>query len=148
MIDISGIDKAYLIKMFFMHALQHRAKTTSKFFSVMTLPEDKRDAYLDNKMKEVQTKLNDGVTYFDYLDSISLHLDVSGDKLDPKMFDRDYGDGAAKEVVALTRHMMFISRQLREAFPYNSDEDRTPSDVTPDTDNEPKSSWADYCVIL
>ncbi|WP_461521565.1 hypothetical protein [Porticoccus sp.] len=38
-------------------------------------------------------------TYFDYLKGRVMKIDLSGDKLDPQLYDRDNGQGAAASAI-------------------------------------------------
>lgn len=38
-------------------------------------------------------------TYFDYLDGRVMKIDLSGDELNPRLYDRDLGNGAAYEAI-------------------------------------------------
>lgn len=40
-----------------------------------------------------------GQTYFDYLKGRVMKVDLSGDELDPWLYDRDNGQGAAQRVI-------------------------------------------------
>lgn len=44
---------------------------------------------------EAQELLDSGQTYFDYLKGRVMKVDLSGDKLNPFLYDRDNGQGAA-----------------------------------------------------
>lgn len=44
---------------------------------------------------EAQAILDDGCTHFDYLNGRVMKIDLSGDELDPRLYDRDNGPGAA-----------------------------------------------------
>mgnify|MGYP001587776967 CR=1 FL=1 len=48
---------------------------------------------------EAQTLL-DQTTYFDYLHGRVMKVDLSGDTLDPWLYDRDLGTGAAARAIA------------------------------------------------
>jgi len=43
---------------------------------------------------------NPGPHYFDYVKGRVLKVDLSGDTLDPSLYDRDNGPGAAREALA------------------------------------------------
>jgi hypothetical protein len=45
--------------------------------------------------QEAQTILDQGQTYFDYLKGRVMKIDLSGDTLTPRLYDRDNGQGAA-----------------------------------------------------
>lgn len=44
---------------------------------------------------EAQAILDSGQTYFDYLKGRVMKVDLSGDELDPWLYDRENGQGAA-----------------------------------------------------
>ena len=53
----------------------------------------------DMTTEEAQSLLDDGHTYFDYLRGKVMKIDLSGDELDPRLYDRDNGDGAAEAAI-------------------------------------------------
>lgn len=46
--------------------------------------------------EEAQEILDSGQTYFDYLKGRVMKIDISGDSLDPRLYDRDNEYGAAQ----------------------------------------------------
>ncbi len=87
MIDLSKKDKAeVLVKLYNaskpqgMGLLHYKAKDMTK--------------------QEAQTLLDQGQSYFDYLNGRVLKIDLSGDTLDPWLYDRDNGQGAAEKALA------------------------------------------------
>lgn len=48
---------------------------------------------------EAQALLDSGQTYFDYLKGRVMKVDLSGDTLDPRLYDRDNGPGAAEQAI-------------------------------------------------
>ncbi len=42
-------------------------------------------------------------TYFDYLAGRVMKIDLSGDELDPRLYDRDLGQGAAERTIDALR---------------------------------------------
>lgn len=48
---------------------------------------------------EEARKLLQHQTYFDYLKGRVMKVDLSGDELDPRLYDRDNGQGAAERVI-------------------------------------------------
>lgn len=54
------------------------------------------------KIDEAQKLLDDGHTYFDYLKGRVMKIDLSGDQLDPRLYDRDNGPGAAAAALAIS----------------------------------------------
>jgi len=49
---------------------------------------------------EAEVIINGGQTYFDYLKGRVMKIDLSGDGLDPFLYDRDNGEGAAAAALA------------------------------------------------
>ncbi len=49
--------------------------------------------------EEAQSLLDGGQTYFDYLKGRVMKVDLSSDELDPRLYDRDNGDGAAAAAI-------------------------------------------------
>ena len=54
-----------------------------------------------NKMttEEARELLSDGSGYFDYLNGRVMKIDLSGEELDPWLYDRDNGQGAAEAAI-------------------------------------------------
>ena len=54
-----------------------------------------------NKMttEEARELLSDGSGYFDYLKGRVMKVDLSGEELDPWLYDRDNGQGAAEAAI-------------------------------------------------
>ena len=48
---------------------------------------------------EAQQLLDDGQTYFDYLQGRVMKIDLSGDELQTRLYNRDLGEGACERVV-------------------------------------------------
>jgi len=46
-------------------------------------------------IEEAQALLDSGQTYFDYLKGRVMKIDLGGVELDPRLYDRDNGQGAA-----------------------------------------------------
>lgn len=56
--------------------------------------------YTPNKMSEQEAEeLLKENTYFDYLKGRVMKINLSGDNLDPRLYDRDNGNGAAWEAI-------------------------------------------------
>lgn len=91
MIDIKGIDKATLVA-----ALFNNSKPRGLgFFS------EKHNSEMTKE--SAQKYLDKGQTYFDYLEGRAMKIDVSGNKMDPRQYDRDNGNGVANKVVESIR---------------------------------------------
>ena len=54
----------------------------------------------DMTVAEAQGMLDSGQTYFDYLKGRVMKVDLSGDSFDPRLYDRDNGQGAAAAALA------------------------------------------------
>ncbi len=52
---------------------------------------------------EAQTLLDNGETYFDYLKGRVMKVDLKGDTLHPRLYDRGNGQGAAEAAIATIR---------------------------------------------
>lgn len=53
----------------------------------------------DMTVEEAQELLDSGQTYFDYLKGRVMKIDLSKDKLNPALYDRDNGPGAAERAI-------------------------------------------------
>lgn len=86
MIDISGLDKADVLA-----ALYNGSR-----------PQGLGVLHFDPQpmtVKEARSLVETG-TYFDYLKGRVLKVDISGDALDPRLYDRDLGEGAAERALS------------------------------------------------
>jgi hypothetical protein len=55
----------------------------------------------DMSVELAQSLLDNGQTYFDYLQGRVMKIDLQYDHLDPRLYDRDNGEGAAKRALGL-----------------------------------------------
>lgn len=94
MIDISGIDKAELLC-----ALHAGSRPLG-----MGWLHEKGDLTLDEARKMIAD--TDRGLYFDYVTGRVMKVDLSGDKLSGRMYDRDNGEGACAAIVAKLRSKM------------------------------------------
>lgn len=95
MIDIKGIKKSILL-----HQLWRFSQAQGmSFLSLPTRPMNE-DAF-----KEIiEERQSEGADlYFDYLIGKVIKCDITGDKLDPWLYDRDNGEGKAETVVKFIR---------------------------------------------
>lgn len=53
----------------------------------------------DMTIEQARELLDSGRTYFDYLKGRVMKIDLSGDELDPRSYDRDNGQGAAAAAI-------------------------------------------------
>ena len=88
-IDIRGIDKAQVLQ-----ALYNAARSVGRGI----LQYDPTPMTLE----EARALLQRG-TYFDYVHGRAMKVNLSGDELDPWLYDRDNGTGAAERAIAALR---------------------------------------------
>ena len=50
--------------------------------------------------EQAQAMIDEGQTYFDYVNGRVMKVDLSEDQLDPRLYDRDNGQGAAEKALA------------------------------------------------
>lgn len=92
MINIKGLNKARVLKalynrsraqgMGYLHPLHGTQMTYDQAQNLLGMADDK-------------------IPYIDYLWGRMLKVDISGDTLDPRLYDRDNGEGAAEEALLL-----------------------------------------------
>jgi len=85
MIDISNMNKVTVLSKLF-----NNSKAQGMGFLQSHSTEMTKD--------EAQELLN-GNTYFDYVRGRVIKVDLSGDSLDPRLYDRDNGQGAAERAL-------------------------------------------------
>ena len=86
MIDITGLSKAVVIK-----ALYDGAQVQGLgFFKATATPITVADC---------QELVDSGDLDFDYLQGRVMKIDLSGDQIDPRLYDRDNGSGAAARAI-------------------------------------------------
>ena len=83
-VNISGIDKVQLLK-----ALWLNAKPASFFGGSGTTPPIFNEARASSAVKD----------YIDYFDGRCIKTDLSKDAANPRLYDRDWGNGAFEKVV-------------------------------------------------
>lgn len=94
LIDLKGMNKAEVLAKLYNAAvppgsLGVRALTMAVDRAPMTV-------------QRAQEILDTGQTYFDYIGGCVLKVDLSGDTLNPWLYDRDNGFGAAARAIGLT----------------------------------------------
>ena len=87
MIDLTKLDKAEVLA-----ALYNNSKPQGMGFFHYT-PEAMTK-------HQAQALLDSGQTYFDYVSGRVMKIDLSKDKLDPALYDRDNGQGAAYRAIS------------------------------------------------
>jgi hypothetical protein len=96
-IDISGLDKAAVVA-----ALYNRSKPLGMGFMHYD-PEPMTAEQASKIIKAGGTHMPNNPLYFDYLQGRVMKVDLSGDAFDAWLYDRDNGQGAAREVIANLR---------------------------------------------
>lgn len=92
MIDISGLDKALVL-----YELVRNAYPVG--FDAI-----KCDLNFNiDKVREYMASCKPGFMYFDYVNGCPIKIDFSNDEINPRLYDRDHGEGAAAEVIKLIR---------------------------------------------
>jgi hypothetical protein len=86
MINIKGLSKARILV-----ALYNRSQIRGMGFL-------DPNAGKTLTIEEAQTLL-ENETYFDYLRGRVMKIDLKGDNLDPRLYDRDNGEGAAEYAI-------------------------------------------------
>jgi hypothetical protein len=92
MISIAGLDKALVLK-----ALYDNAQPLGMgglHFRPGSMSEDEANRIVAS---------SEGRLYFDYVGGRPLKVDLAGDQFDPRLYDRDQGDGAAARAIAALR---------------------------------------------
>jgi len=104
MIDISGLDKAELLAALVNAAEPLGMGKLSAGKGQFTADEAKE--WIANGQwhdSEYSRDIKREWLYFDYVRGRPIKCDLSGDTLDPRLYDRDQGAGAAARVVASLR---------------------------------------------
>ena len=83
MIDISKVSKAQVL------ATLYNSSKPQGFGLLHYTPEDM-------SVETAQSLLDDGCVYFDYVQGRVMKIDLKGTTLDPRLYDRDNGEGAAQ----------------------------------------------------
>lgn len=65
--------------------------------------------------EEAQAILKQGHTYFDYLKGRVMKIDLGGDELDPRLYDRDNGAGAAAKAIAALQRGGVDAPEIQQA---------------------------------
>lgn len=84
--NIKGINKAKILAALFNHS---RPQGMGLFSSLARGSHDMSE-------EEAQGFLDAGQTYFDYVHGRILKIDLEGDELSTRLYNRDLGDGAAE----------------------------------------------------
>lgn len=101
MIDIKGIDKAELLA-----ALVNSARPLGMGFlhdDGKPMTKEEAQGWVDSGRAHDHPGLSRQGLYFDYVKGRPIKSNIGGDELDPRLYDRDQGQGAAARVVASLR---------------------------------------------
>ena len=88
MIDLKNIDKAEVLAKLY---------NASHPLGLGFLHADSADM----TKEEAGKLLDEGQTYFDYLKGRVMKVDLSKDEFDPRLYDRDNGQGAAAKAIGI-----------------------------------------------
>jgi hypothetical protein len=89
-VNIKGLDKAELLQ-----ALHARSKALG-----MGALHDRGNLTVDQCREIINHRTDEEIgLYFDYLNGRVLKVDLEGDELDTRLYDRDVGEGAGEQVV-------------------------------------------------
>jgi hypothetical protein len=96
-IDISGLDKADVLMRLYnggFNDVNHAPVTgiLQRMLPPMLLPE---------AQALIAERSGAPILYFDYVNGKALKIDLTGDRLDPRLYDRDCGEGAASRALGL-----------------------------------------------
>jgi hypothetical protein len=99
-ISIKGLDKAAVFA-----ALYNRARPQGMGFlqddpTPMTVETANQELGLSDDAKRMYGVGRSRKLYFDYVKGRVMKIDITGDEIDPWLYDRDNGSGAAAEAIA------------------------------------------------
>lgn len=89
MIDIKGLDKLEVLQ-----ALYQGARPQGMGF-IHFAP----GPLTEEELETIGRQMGSGYTYFDYLKGRVMKVDLDKDVLDPRLYDRDNGSGAARRAL-------------------------------------------------
>lgn len=89
MIDLTKYDKAEVLAILY----NHSKPQGMGFLQADSNPMTKEEA------QDLLAKLPEKYKYFDYLKGRIMKVDLTGDYLDPSLYDRDNGKGAAERAI-------------------------------------------------
>ena len=97
MIDISKYDKADVLRVLYNNAQPLGMGFLRYEQGDMSYKE--ASEYLSGKRAVPDYAMLGPDKYFDYLKGRVLKVDLSGNKINPELYDRDYGEGAAQRAI-------------------------------------------------
>lgn len=96
MISIAGMDKAEVLMKLWNAATNINHGAAAAFLISlqprMTIDQARGHIEYARQLPEL---------YFDYLEGVALKVNLSGDELDPRLYDRDNGEGAAARALGV-----------------------------------------------
>lgn len=105
-VDISGLDKAEVL-LALVNSAKMRGRGFAGSFSQMipSLLPPMDIAFTREIMLAAERRVACGekprhAFYFDYIEGLPIKVDLSGDSFNPRLYDRDNGEGAAERAIA------------------------------------------------
>jgi hypothetical protein len=90
MIDITGLNKAKVLAALW---------NASRMQGISFLGNNGSNHMTEEEANKILSDEEFEDKYFDYLNGRVMKVDLSGDELDPRLYDRDNGQGAAKRAI-------------------------------------------------
>lgn len=100
MIPIIGLDKAEVLAALYNYA-QPQGMGFMHFNPKLMTREEAQEE-INWRQKEIDDGYADQL-YFDYLRGRVMKVDIAGDELDERLYDRDNGQGAAEKIITALR---------------------------------------------
>ena len=99
MISLEGLDKANVLA-----SLYNASRPLGMgFLQYDPAPMSREEAAKEIALHTFVNMIGEDKIYFDYLRGRVMKVDLTGDELDPRLYDRDNGAGAAAKAVDLLR---------------------------------------------
>lgn len=99
MIDITGLDQADLLARMF----NHSAPIGWGVFQAQFGPKEMTTEHAQKLLEEAREAFRAENPYFDYVYGRPLKVRLGGDTVDPRLYDREHGQGALAQIVAQMR---------------------------------------------
>ena len=106
MVNIKGLDKAEVLLALWKGSHAQGMSFLGMMGGGLTLEKAKEEV---NELKE-----NNYPLYFDYVMGHVIKCDITGDEFDPRLYDRDCGEGRAAEVIEALRNGTPIEDEMTE----------------------------------
>ncbi len=96
-IDIKGRNKAELLAK--LYNASRPLGMSSLHFTPEDMAETEAEEWIENAQEAQRGRFTGDRLYFDYLKGRVMKVELSGDTLDPGLYDRDNGEGAAQRAI-------------------------------------------------